>query len=318
MMQTAYAAYGLQLLSTFPLAGMDPDRAENLPSLSLDLQSEGQLAATWNGMDCPPVWRGRLGDGLDLTIERGVAEDLLFSYGDRARFHLDASMQSLACVPQHEGLDWQRTLLSKVIASVSVMRGYEALHASAIDSPQGVVAILAPSGAGKTTLALELMRRGWPLFADDSLTLAHEPGGVRAYPGTPHMNVTEAQMSSMASWDIGSSLGVLAGECWIVARATVREARSVRMICLLTREAGRKLDAQLLSSNPLRLAPYMLGLRGDTERERSRFALYAELMSSTTLMALGCGEDDKPSDVADLLERALEDCQSALAVGETV
>jgi hypothetical protein len=318
MMQTAYAAYGLQLLSTFPLAGMDPARADGLPSLSLDLRSEEQLTATWSAMDRPPVWRGRLGDGLDLTIERGAAEDLLFSYGDRARFHLDASMQSLACVPRHEGLDWQRTLLSKVIASVSVMRGYEALHASAIDSSQGVVAILAPSGAGKTTLALELMRRGWPLFADDSLTLAHEPGGVRAYPGTPHMNVAEGQMTAMASWDIGSSLGVMAGECWIVARATVREARSVRMICLLTREAGRKLEAQFIAPNPLHLAPYMLGLRGDLERERSRFALYAELMSSTTLMALDCGEDDEPSDAADLLERALEDCPSSLAVGETV
>ena len=52
------------------------------------------------------------------------------------------------------------------------MLGHEALHAAALDSPDGVVAIMAPSGAGKSTLALELLRQGWPLFADDVLTLS--------------------------------------------------------------------------------------------------------------------------------------------------
>jgi hypothetical protein len=329
-MRTPYLAYGLQLLSTFPLVGMKPDSAEGLPSLSLELQTDGQLTANWSGPDGPPVWRGRLGDGHDLTIERGVAEDLLFAYGDRARFHLHASGQALACAPREQGLDWQRALLSKVLSSVSVMRGYEALHASAVDSPQGVVAVLAPSGAGKTTLAIELMRRGWPLFADDVLTLSrgagesplHEapdgsggsdgPGGIRAYPGTPHMNVAE---SETASAEIGASLGVLAGEQWIVAHATARKPRPVRMLCLLSREAGLTLRAQTLSPNPLLLAPYMLGLLGDIERERRRFALYADLMGSATLLLVSGDHDDRPEDLADLIERALEEYPSALAVG---
>lgn len=317
-MRTPCVAYGLQLRSTFPLAGMTPDTADGLPSLSLELQSEVQLSRAWSGPDGPPAWRGRLGDGLDLTIEHGVAGDLLFSYGDRAHFRLDASRQSLACAPCRDGLDWQRVLLGKVIPSVSVMRGYEALHASAVESPSGVVAVLAPSGAGKTTLALELMRRGWPLFADDVLTLADGPGGVRAYPGAPHMNVAEDQTASAASPEIGVTLGVLSGERWVVAQSTSREARAVRAICLLSRDGAQRLDLRALSPNPLLLAPYMLGLLGDAERERRRFGLYADLTGSARLMRLSGDLGDRPEDLADLIERALEDRASTLAVGDAI
>src|SRR5450759_3777566 len=156
-----YIAYGLALRSSFRLPGMVTTDEEGLPPLALELVTPAQLAAMWSGPDGMPVWRGCLGDGSDLTIERGTAGDLLFANGDRARFRLDPSVRSLSCAPRRAGLDWQRTLLTKVLSSIAVMRGYEALHASAVDSPWGAVAIAAPSGMGKTTLALELMARGW-------------------------------------------------------------------------------------------------------------------------------------------------------------
>lgn len=49
------------------------------------------------------------------------------------------------------------------------LRGFEALHASAVVLPQGVTALCARSETGKSTLAYGLRKRGHPLFADDSL-----------------------------------------------------------------------------------------------------------------------------------------------------
>jgi hypothetical protein len=313
--ETRYVAYGLALRSSFPLPGLAPAGAQRLPVLELDLVSPTELSSAWSGPAGAPIWRGRLGDGSDLEIEPGAAGDLLFTNSARARFRLDADKRSLMCAPLQAGLDWQRTLLTKVLSSIAVMRGYEALHASAVDSPTGVVAIAAPTGTGKTTLALELMRHGWPLMSDDVLALAHTPEGVLAYPATPHMNVAASSPERPAAGEIGSTLAILEGERWLAAHNAARRARPVRAICLLERRAGLPLEVNLLPASPLPLAPYILGLTGDVERERRKFALYADLASSVTLMRLTCDVSVPPADLAEMIEKACADRPSALAVG---
>jgi hypothetical protein len=313
-MHTSHVAYGLDLRCSFPLPGMPAAAADGLPRLALELLPPAELEDAWSGPEGSPAWTGRLGDGCELKIERGVGGDVLFTYGDRARFRLDASRERLDCAPLRSGLHWQQALLGRVLPNVAIMRGYEALHASAVDSPEGVVAVAAPSGMGKTTLALELLGRGWQLFADDVLTLGEGPAGVWAHPGTPHMNVPEGPSASFAAQELGATLGVLADECWIAVAETAPRPRPVRMVCLLERGPGLRLEGRELPSSPLPLAPYMLGLAGDTERKRRRFIRYADLMGDATLMRLTCETTGRPADLADLIEQALVD-RSELAVG---
>lgn len=311
-MTTRYVAFGLEFRASFPLPGMTSDEAEDLPSLELELTTSRELQKAWSGSDEPPEWRGRLGDGLDLAIERGAAGDLRFSYGerapsdnDRARFRLHPDMRRLDCAPSQSGLDWQRALIGKVLPAIGVMRGYEALHAAAVDSPYGVVAIMAPSGAGKSTLAIELLRRGWALFADDVLILDDTEGVVRAHPGTPHMNLAESLPDDADPRTLGTILGILAGERWLAAHTMTKHPRPVRMVCLLERGPSLALATHTLASNPLLLAPYMLGLSTDAERQRSRFGLYADLMESAELVRLTAGFGHRPGQLADLVEQAL-------------
>jgi hypothetical protein len=311
-MTTRYVAFGLDLRASFPLPGMVSEEAEELPSLELELTTPQALEADWSGSDGPPQWRGRLGDGLDLVIEQGTAGDLRFSYGDRgpseqdrARFRLHLGMQRLDCAPRSSGLDWQRVLVSKVLPTISVMRGYEALHAAAVDSPEGAIAIMAPSGSGKSTLAIELLRRGWPLFADDVLTLEQTDDAVRAHPGTPHMNLAEDLPNAVEPQTLGTTLAILAGERWLAADTTAKHPRPMRMLCLLERGSGLPLEIHTLTSNPLPLAPYMLGLSSDPQRHRSRFCLYADLTESATLVRLTAGLEHRPEELADLVEQAL-------------
>jgi hypothetical protein len=107
-MQTYYVAYGLQLHSSFPLPGMIPRAAEGLPTLALRRTTPAELEAAWGGSNSSPAWEGRLGDGRRLRIERGLGGEVLFSYGERARFRLGASQELLDCAPVDDGLDWQR------------------------------------------------------------------------------------------------------------------------------------------------------------------------------------------------------------------
>jgi hypothetical protein len=288
-------------------AAIDP-----LPALALELVTPAELDAAWSGSREPPQWRGRQGDGLDLAIERGAGGDRRFSYGahapasdDRARFRLHRGMARIDCAPTGPGLGWQRVLLAKVLPAVSVMRGYEALHAAAVDSPQGVVAIMAPSGMGKSTLASELLRRGWPLFADDQLTLDCVDGAVRAHPGTPHMNLAARLPDTLDPETLGATLGMVAGERWLAAYATTSEPRPVRMLCLLERGRGLPLQASILPASPLPLAPYVLGLETNAERLGRRFRLYADLIESAALVSLTADLEHPPGALADLLEATL-------------
>jgi hypothetical protein len=313
-MHTRYVAYGLQLRCSFLLPGMTPQTGAGLPELTIELISPRELDDRWSGPDGPPQWRGTLGDGSSLTLQRGVEGDTLFTNGRRARYRLDAASHTLHCAPWEQGQSWQQTLLGRILPNVSIATGYEALHASAVESPAGVVAVAAPSGMGKTTLALELMRRGWPLVTDDVLTLSEATGGVRAHPGTPHMNVAPNQAGVLAE-EIGTTLGMLAGEHWIAARATAEGARTVRMVCLLTRAPNLSLEARVLPAGPLPLSPYMLGLRADTERERRRFSLYAELASSATLLRLTSCTSDSRASLADRVEQTLADTAAETPLG---
>jgi hypothetical protein len=308
-MKMHYLAYGLRLSSTFPLPGMRAvaHAGEDLPSLALDVRDPDALARDWDPAGAELEWSGRQGDGRVLAIERGSGGERLFSYGELARFLLDAQMRQLDCAPFEPSLDWQRVLLGKVIPAISVMRGHEALHAAAVDSPEGVVAIMAPSGAGKSTLALELLRRGWRLFADDVLTLSRDGETVSAHPGTPHMNLAAEPPDAIEPQELGETLAMLAGERWLAAAsATAGErTRPVRMLCLLARGPRLQLALEPLPANPLVLAPYTLGLSSDPQRLRSRFDLYADLLGSATLVRLSAGAEDRPAALADLIEQAL-------------
>jgi hypothetical protein len=306
-MRTSYQAYGLCLLSSFRLPGMTPHPADSLPSLKLDLRTPSELSGLWSGTPDKPTWTGRLGDGQPLTIEHGLDGDVLFTYGERARYRLDPTMTRLDCAATLASPDWQRTLIGKVLPTVGVIRGYETLHAGVVDSLEGVVAIAGPSGTGKSTLIVELLRRGWPLFADDALTLTAEDGTVVGHPGTPHMNVDLELPDDLDPHEIGSTLHVLAGERWLIAHAYVSQTRPVRMVCLLERRPGLALESRVLPPNPLLLAPYMLGLSSDADRERRRFCVYADVMESATLVRLTAGVKHTPTQIADVLERALAD-----------
>ena len=314
-MAETYTAFGLTLRSSFPLPGMAPAEDDGLPALDLGLVTARELEEAWSGALSPSPWRGRLGDGSELTIEWGRGGDLLFACGGRARFHLDAGGTRLRCAPlEAADLDWQRVLLNRVLPNAGLARGREALHASAVETPLGVVAVAAPSGAGKSTLAGEMMRRGWSLFADDVLVLGRGVDGIEAHPASPHMNVASGAVDSSTAEELGETLGILGGERWIAVPDASGEAARVAAVVLLERKPGLPLEAQPLPTSPLVLAPYMLGLPDEEERgARRRFALYSDLIESATLLQLTADPADPPADLVDAIQQGL-DLSAPLAV----
>jgi hypothetical protein len=146
-------------------------------------------------------------------VQRGVAGDHRFVHGappdrsgvpaaeTRAIHHLSADGAVLRCAPSDPADPaWWRVVLDSVLFTVALLRGYEALHAGAIVTPDGsgAIAITAASGGGKSTLLSELLGRGLALLADDVVVL--ESRGAEAplaHPAAPLMTVPAVRVPAL-------------------------------------------------------------------------------------------------------------------------
>jgi hypothetical protein len=70
----------------------------------------------------------------------------------------------------------------KVLPMALQALGQEVLHASAVLTQWGVVAMCATTKIGKSTTAFGLSQRGWPLWADDTVVFEKLDGGIKAIP----------------------------------------------------------------------------------------------------------------------------------------
>jgi hypothetical protein len=88
---------------------------------------------------------------------------------------------------------WQRLLIAQALPFATLLQGLEVLHASAVMWGTGAIAFLGPSRSGKTSLALELCRRGASFLADDVVALESREQTLIAHPGTPIAGVDHAE-----------------------------------------------------------------------------------------------------------------------------
>lgn len=80
-------------------------------------------------------------------------------------------------------------LAGTVHAAIACINGLYPLHASAVVAGGRVFAISGPTGAGKSTLAAALARRGFALFADDVLTIDLSTDPPSCLPGHKRMKL---------------------------------------------------------------------------------------------------------------------------------
>ena len=80
-------------------------------------------------------------------------------------------------------------LLVDALSFSMVRLGWEPLHATAVLTGHGVVAFIAESGGGKSTIGAALVHGGCPLVTDDMLVLTRTADGFRAEPGPPRIKL---------------------------------------------------------------------------------------------------------------------------------
>jgi hypothetical protein len=308
------AAFGLSLSFDVPPPGAWEPHPVHEPSLQVKMATGQAIESHWSGRD-GIGWEGRI-DGAPFVVERGVKGDHRFIHGahpdqagspskeTRAVHHLNADASVLRCAPTDpEGQKWWRVVLDSVLFTVALLKGYEALHAGAIATQDGVVAITAASGGGKSTLLTELLRREEALMADDVLMLEyHRTETPLAYPAPPLMTVPAARVSSLKGAIPQEAICAVEDEHWI-AVPVHREPLPLKALVVLDRRAGHGLKTSMEKiEDPLGpLLGALMNFPHTPERQRARFELASVLASTSTLWRLTADLETPPDVLANTL-----------------
>jgi len=298
-MQTRlHRAFGLAFETAFPLPGLPPVDAVRGRPTRLALASPGDVLARFGPAGGDPIWRTLI-DGREVDLVPGSDGGHLVRFGDDAVFRLSADAQSVLCGPADpESAAWKRFLLDTVFAIVALFRGCEALHASAVERDGRVTAIIAGTGGGKTTLALELIRRGAALFTDDILALTR-PREVMAHAGPAVVNAPEGAARPGA---VGERLAQFDGEEWLAVDRHSGASRPLSAIVFLERRTGLADRMVPLDPSPLLLLPHLIGTLALESRGRERFEITSRLAESVPFYRLEADPATEPQRLAELVE----------------
>jgi len=302
-MTWCYSAFGLGLRSDLPLPGMVAADLRG-PTVSLRLSDPDEVARAWPGTERELV--GTMPDGCRCVGELAPNGERRLTYGDRAVYLLSADTMTILCAPGDvEELSWQRFLLDAVLLKVSEAHGLHALHASAVEGPDGVLAFATSSGGGKSSLAAELVRRGHPFFSDDALTMDRADGHVRAHPAPPLMNFPLPHPEGFPATDLGVVQATFGAEAWVAVRNAASTPRRVASIHLLDRHPGLRPGLDLLPASPVHLLPHALTGGGSPASATRRFELLADLAADAAIYRLRADPEIDVAQLADLVEDVL-------------
>ena len=167
----------------------------------------------------------------------------LVRFADVAQFSVTMDGREITCYPAAANADddvLRHLLIDQVIPLTFKLRGREALHATAVQTPLGACAFIGPTGSGKSTLAAAFLRAGYRVISDDCLLVYADACGIRAVPAYAGVRLWKDALAAMGD-DRGRLLPVARYTTklrWLprdVVESFPTEAQPLRRIYSLTR-----------------------------------------------------------------------------------
>lgn len=198
----AYSAFGLLLRCNLELPDLrpvDPERAGVLEeqsdhcAVTVHLKASPQRseadASESQELSYASPYRDPGGDSALRIWKVGNGSYLRLAYFDGTQFWLDQQGSEIwATWPNGLTIEYITAyLLGPVLGLLLRVRGVTCLHASAVAFGQQAVAFVGSAGAGKSTTAAALARRGHAVLSDDVVTLAGREGSVFVHPAYPSL-----------------------------------------------------------------------------------------------------------------------------------
>lgn len=183
------AAFGLRIAADFDIDGLNGASGAEIGKTVIRTRSQAEIGAAWPDTATTTVDL-RLASGESvLRVEHAENEGYFVWSADGARLLISPDGGRIDCTAPADEWRW-RLLFAQGLPIAAALQGIEVLHASAVALGRRAIAITGPTGAGKTSLAAELILQGAELVADD--VVAVDPGthGVGVHAGIRVANVT--------------------------------------------------------------------------------------------------------------------------------
>ena len=211
-MKFTYAVFGLLLESNLPIPELTPIRPNHDPS-SLESSNDRVVAIHLNAS--PPTSGGVPAGPEELSFATSYKDPagnpalriwkaagsryLRLAYYDGTQFWLDREGREVwATWPGNLALEDTATyLLGPVLGILLRLRGVTCLHASAVAFGERAVAFVGSEGAGKSTTAAALARRGHAVLSDDVVALAERDGSFVVHPAYPYLCLWPESVESL-------------------------------------------------------------------------------------------------------------------------
>jgi hypothetical protein len=293
--------FGLSVISDYPLlAPIRESRCGDILELrrlgiddpALQIRSDGERV----------LWSARFPDGADVEVTEGAEGEHRIAYGEHAVFVLSPDRRHVDWSASSEGeATVQRFLLDTVLWWTSMSLDFDLLHASAVKLPEGVVAVVGKSGAGKTSVAIELMERGGALYSDDVLAIRRLGSEVVVYPGPALMNVPRRLLSSMSGRGCEIALFAEQDETWMSVEHAADGPEPLGAVFVLDRQGQGEPRIERIDPSPFTLMTHAWGLKSAGPRAQQSFENYAEMARATPAYRLSAGSDASPAMIAELV-----------------
>jgi hypothetical protein len=119
--------------------------------------------------------------------------------------------ERILCAPSELAeWEWQAFVIGQVLPLAAVLQGLETVHGSAVVLGDHVIGLIADSHGGKSSLAINLIRRGAAFVADDVLALERADERILVHPGPTLASVRHAEAAAVGPAALGR-LGTVVG-----------------------------------------------------------------------------------------------------------
>ncbi len=193
-------AFGLDVEADFEIPCIRRTQGTGPAPTRLTRVELKQIDRTWPRREAESIFERRLEDDkrfltIDHHPELGYC---IWARGFGRHVIANDGLTVTSAVPSVAPWRWQRLMFAQVLPLAAALRGLDPFHASAVASNGRAVGFVASSGAGKTTLAANLVARGEAEFmADDVMVLEHRNEEIVAHPGAGMMSLDPVELGKL-------------------------------------------------------------------------------------------------------------------------
>ena len=198
----SYRVFGIGLECPFELSELDPTPVHPAAAWKIETSTgmppDTELAFTGS----EPVYGS-------VMVRSYASNDLArLSFDDTGTFDVIPSARVIRWYRGAEinGAAVRADLLGRVLALAAHHEGALALHSSAVTIDDVAVAFLGPKHAGKSTLAMALVRRGARLVTDDSLVIRFQGSVAVVSPGVQRVRLWPDSVRAIGATALSSDV----------------------------------------------------------------------------------------------------------------